>query len=172
MATKAALTVEEYLHTSFPNLDKEYRDGEIVERSLPDKLHSKTQLLVLVFFHALRNRLPVFPFPELRLKLRSGLYRIPDVSVFHPVEPPLNVPDTPPLIAVEILSEGDRATMVLQKLKEYRDWGVQHVWLIDPHARHLFTWDNALTEVNELTVPTLGLTLTQADLFEPTPTTS
>ena len=39
MGSKAALPVEEYLHTSFPDLDKEYRDGELVERSLPDYLH-------------------------------------------------------------------------------------------------------------------------------------
>ena len=36
MESKAALPVEEYLRTSFPDLDKEYQDGELVERSLPD----------------------------------------------------------------------------------------------------------------------------------------
>jgi hypothetical protein len=30
------IAVEQYLHSSFPGLDREYRDGEIVERSLPD----------------------------------------------------------------------------------------------------------------------------------------
>ena len=29
MGTKAGLTVEDYLHTSFPDLDQEYRDGEL-----------------------------------------------------------------------------------------------------------------------------------------------
>jgi hypothetical protein len=36
MSAKTGVSVEEYLHTSFPALDREYRDGELVERSLPD----------------------------------------------------------------------------------------------------------------------------------------
>lgn len=32
MSVNTALSVEEYLHTSFPDLDREYRDGELVER--------------------------------------------------------------------------------------------------------------------------------------------
>jgi Uma2 family endonuclease len=41
MSARTGLSVEEYLHTSFPDLDREYRDGELVERSLPDYLHGK-----------------------------------------------------------------------------------------------------------------------------------
>jgi Uma2 family endonuclease len=37
------------------------------------------------------------------------------------------VPDTPPLIVVEILSPDDRLTEVREKLEEYRAWGVPHV---------------------------------------------
>src|SRR6266699_2230299 len=104
MGTKAALPVEEYLRTAFPDLDKEYRDGVLVERSLPDYLHSKTQGLLVGFFLALQNALRVFPCPELRVKIRTGLYLIPDVAVFYPTEPIIPVPDTPPLVAIEILS--------------------------------------------------------------------
>jgi len=53
MESKAAIPVEDYLHTSFPDLDKEYRDGELVERSLPDNPHSKTQGLLIAFLVAL-----------------------------------------------------------------------------------------------------------------------
>jgi hypothetical protein len=45
--------------------------------------------------------------------------------VFHPREPGL-VPDTPPLIAIEILSPDDLLTEVREKLEEYRAWGVPH----------------------------------------------
>ena len=41
MSTKSAVGIEEYLRTSFEGLDREYVDGEIVERPLPDQLHSK-----------------------------------------------------------------------------------------------------------------------------------
>ena len=105
---KAALPVAEYLRTSFPDLDKGYRDGGLVERSFPDYLHSKTQGLLIALFAALRKTFPVFVCPELRLRVGPGLYRIPDVCVFYPNEPQESVPDTPPLVAVEILSTDDK----------------------------------------------------------------
>jgi len=77
MGPHATISVDEYLHTAFPDLDKEYRDGEIVERGLPDNLHSTTQALLISFFMALRKTLKVYPRPELRLRVRDRLYLIP-----------------------------------------------------------------------------------------------
>jgi Uma2 family endonuclease len=166
MGTKAALSVEEYLHTSFPDLDKEYRDGVVVERTLPDYLHSKTQRLLIVFFALLGKTLPLFVSPELRLKIRPTRYLIPDISVFHGVEPTSPVPDKPPLVAIEIFSPGDRLSSVGQKLEEYRAWGVKHAWLVDPHSKRMYIWDGVLTEVPTLSIPELGLEVSPADIFE------
>ena len=99
MGAKKAVPVEEYLHTSFDGLDCEYRDGELVERTMPDYLHGRTQLLLGLFFEALRKRSSIYACVETRMKLREGLYRIPDVAVFWPSEP-APVPDFPPLIAI------------------------------------------------------------------------
>jgi len=166
MESKAALPVEEYLRTSFPDLDKEYRDGELVERSLPDYLHSKTQGLLIVLLSALRKAFPVFVCPELRLRLRPGLYRIPDVSVFYPTEPQGRVPDTPPLVAVEVLSLDDKMTKVREKLAEYSAWGITHVWLVDPHSKRMYIWNAGLVEVSTLRISELAFELTPADIFE------
>lgn len=170
MSTKAGIPVEEYLHTSYPDLDREYRDGEVVERSLPDYFHSRTQALLIVFFEALRKQLPVVACPELRVKLRTGLYLIPDVAVFWPSKPDdvahLTPPDSPPLIAIEVLSTEDRLSKVREKLEEYKAWGVPHVWLVDPHSRRMYTCAAGLTEVTALPVPELGVTVTANDIFE------
>src|ERR1700722_9543296 len=112
MGAKSAMPVDRYLHTSFPDLDQEFRDGELVERSLPDYLHSRAQALLIVFFEALRKRFSVYSCPELRLKLREGLYLIPDVSVFCPAPPSEGIPSTPPLVVIKILSPDDRLAMV------------------------------------------------------------
>ncbi len=165
MGTKAALSVEQYLHTSFPDLDMEYRDGEVVERSLPTYLHGKTQFLILAFFGALRKTLSLYVCAETRMRLRAGLYLIPDVAVFHPDEPG-EVPDFPPLIAIEILSLDDRLAAVRDKLEEYRAWGVVHVWLVDPYSKRMYTCNGGLTEVQALTVPELGVELKASDVFE------
>ena len=42
MGARTAISVEEYLRTSYPGLDREYRDGEVLERTVPDFLHSYT----------------------------------------------------------------------------------------------------------------------------------
>lgn len=165
MGAKTAITVEQYLQTSFPDLDREYRHGDLVERSLPDYLHGKVQGLLVVFFAALRARLPLYPCVETRMKLRQDVYLIPDVAVFHPTEPP-RVPDTPPLVVIEVLSLDDRLAAVREKLEEYRAWGVPHVWLVDPNLRRLYTCDAGLAEVSSLRVPELDIELKPEHVFE------
>jgi Uma2 family endonuclease len=165
MNARTGLSAEEYLHTSFPDLDREYRDGELVERSLPDTLHGSTQILLGAFFAAVRLKLGLYVYSETRVKLREGLYLIPDISVFWPTKPP-KVPETPPFVAIEILSEDDRMKDVRAKLDEYRAWGVPHVWLVDPHLRKLYTCDLGLTEVATLQIPKLDLELLPEHIFE------
>jgi Uma2 family endonuclease len=158
-------SVEEYLRTSFPDLDREYRDGELVERSLPDYPHSRTQAILGSTFAALRDRFPLFTCIGLRLKLRARLILIADVCAFLGSEP-CSVPETPPLVAIEILSQDDRMAAVREKLEEYRAWGVQHVWLVDPYQRRLYTCDAGLAEVGSFRVPELDLDITPAEIFE------
>jgi Uma2 family endonuclease len=166
MESKAALPVEEYLRTAFPDLDKEYRDGELLERALPDYLHSRTQGLLIMLLGALRTMYPVFVCPELRVQVRPGLIRIPDVSIFYPHEPHERVPTTAPFVAIEILSPDDRMAELRNKLAEYRTWGVTHVWLVDPHSKRLYTCDAGLVEVTTLMIPELGVEIAPADIFE------
>src|SRR5580658_5257205 len=156
MGVLAGVSVEEYLHSSFPGLDREYRDGALVERPTPDYPHGKTQALLIALFMALRKDLSLYPCAETRVKLRPGRFLIPDVAVFHGKEPGL-VPDMPPLIAIEILSPDDRLSEVREKLEEYRAWGVPHVWLVDPHSRRLYTCDEGLREVSCFKVGALGI---------------
>jgi Uma2 family endonuclease len=160
------MTVEEYLHTSFPDLDKEYRDGEVVERTLPDYLHAKTQALLGTFFVALRRTRHLYAAGGIRLKLRPSYYLIPDIAVFHPTEPSERVPSAPPFVVIEILSPDDRLTAVREKLQEYRQWGVPHVWLVDPHSRRMYTCEAGLLEVATLKIPELQLEVTPQDIFE------
>jgi Uma2 family endonuclease len=165
MSAQTGLSIKKYLHTSFPDLDREYRDGELVERSLPDYLHGKTQLLLAAFFAALRKQLSIFPCTETRIKIRAGRYAIPDLAVFWPKEPP-RLPETPPLVAIEILSLDDRLTEVRDKREEYKAWGVAHVWLVDPHSRRMYTCETGLVETQSLKISELGVEITGADIFE------
>lgn len=166
MDAKTAASVEEYFRTSFPDLDREFRDGQIVERTLPDKLHSRTQVLIAFFFENLRKKLSVFAYTELRLKLREGLVLIPDVCVYWPDRPASRFPDVPPLVAVEVLSTDDRIAKVRDKLEEFRVWGVKHAWLVDPHSRRMYTCGGGFSEVATLRVEEIDVELTAGNIFE------
>jgi len=165
MGAKTAIPAEEYLHASFPDVDREYREGELVERTMPDYLHGRSQLRLGAFFEAFRTALSIYPCTETRMKLREDLYLIPDVAVFWPSAPGL-LPDSPPLVAIEVLSPDDRLTAVREKLEEYRAWGVPHVWLVDPHSRRFYACDAALKEVASFTIPELGITLEPSAIFD------
>lgn len=166
MGAKAAISIEEYLRTSYPDLDKEYRDSEVVERTLPDYPHSRTQILLGAFFVALQRTLNLYACSELRLRVSETTIRISDFCVFRSPQPANVVPSTPPFIAIEILSPDDRMSEILTKLEEYRHLGVPYVWLVDPHAKRMYTCDAGLTEVPSLRIPELNLEVKPSDIFE------
>lgn len=165
MGVNAAISVDEYLHTSFPGLDREYWDGELMERSLPDYLHGKVQALLCAFFGALGRRRKLHPCVETRMKLGPNRFLIPDVAVFYPAEPE-RVPETPPLIVVEVLSLDDKLAAVRDKLEQYRDWGVPNIWLADPHSKRFYRYEKGLIETASLEVPELEIAVRHEDVFD------
>lgn len=165
MATKAQITPEQYLHMTF-EYDAEFVHGEIVHRSMPDRLHSTIQFRILMEIGRLIHLYPLFPYPELRLRLEPQVYRIPDVSVFAGVKPQESVPSTPPLLVIEILSKDDRHINLMEKLDEYRVWGVPNIWVIDPSSRRFSRYTaSGLENVPSLTLADYPLQLTPDALF-------
>jgi Uma2 family endonuclease len=76
------------------------------------------------------------------------------------------VPTSPPLIAIEILSPDDRMAETLDKLREYRRWGVPHVWLVDPEAQVLYSFaEDALKASSRLDIPELSTELAPEHVF-------
>jgi len=166
MSAKSAVSMDEYLRTSFEDLDREYVDGEIVERTLPTNLHSKAQFRLAAIFDALANTRPLYGRVELRSRVSATRVRIPDVSIYAYVEPTDPVPATPPFIAIEILSPDDKQRALIAKLQEYRNWGASHTWLVDPQNRKLQIYENeALREVAAFDVPELDIHISAESIF-------
>ena len=166
MAAQTLVAPEDYLKMSFDGPDQEYVEGELVERGMPTYLHARIQALLSFLFESLHRQYPVFVVSELRLALRpKHRYRIPDICVFAGQEPTEAVPDTPPLIAIEITSPDDRLGETLKKLEDYRRWGVTHIWLIDPVEKTFFAYDAAgLHPVPQFDLPEYSFAITLADL--------
>jgi Uma2 family endonuclease len=166
MATKPLVSADEYLRMSFEGPDREYLDGEVVERNVGEKDHSKIQKRLIGAILRLEESRRLFGFPELRLKLGPQRYRIPDVCIFAEAEPDEPVPSICPLAVIEIVSPDDRLTDVVQKLEEYYNWGVRHVWLADPTARKLFAYSGVmLQQVPAFRIPEYDLDIPASELF-------
>jgi Uma2 family endonuclease len=157
------VSLEEYLNTSY-DPDVEYVDGVLVERNVGDWLHSLVQSNIIF---ALRRRYPhIYVLPELRSQTSDTRYRLPDVCVL-PARPASRYLLEAAYIAIEILSEEDRMSRVIEKLKEYAAKGTPHIWLIDPRLKQMFTFrQNCLAEVEgNLATEEPRLELTREEVF-------
>jgi|HubBroStandDraft_1064217.scaffolds.fasta_scaffold00848_10 Uma2 family endonuclease len=138
MATSISVPVEEYLRTIY-HPDMEYVDGQLVERNVGERKHSRLQaLLVLELGPRERTRgFHVFTEQRLRVLGTNNRYRIPDVCVMalpYHSEPVLT---TPPHLTVEIRSPEDETADVLAKVADFLRFGVAHIWIADPYKHTL-----------------------------------
>ena len=168
MATTIRVPPEDYLRMAkgADRSDVEYVRGEIVERGVPDLVHSGAQKRLIVIFSTMEERHRVYAFPELRLQLADDLFRVPDVTVFSGAPPLQLVPDRPPLCVVEIVSRDDRYTGLRQKLDEYHRWGVEHIWVVEPWLERLCVYDGSdLRQAADIGLPGTGRRLTIGELI-------
>ena len=158
------MSLQEYLRTSFENPDREYVDGEIVERAPHDMPQSAAHSRLCGHVWDASKTKPLHGFISMRSMVAPTHVRIPDLSIYAD-EPEGDVPSEPALAVVEIVSV-DRHSVLMQKFEEYENWGVPHVWLVDPERRKLYTYsDGSLTEVGELRIPEYDVRITAAEIF-------
>ncbi|AXC11471.1 protein of unknown function DUF820 [Acidisarcina polymorpha] len=133
MAT-TAVSIEEYLSTAYePDMD--YVDGQLEERNVGEYEHNIAQWAVLNWFRQHDKEWRTRSVQEQRTRLTPSRVRIPDVSVFPRELPVERVFTQPQLIAIEVLSPEDRHSRMDKKIRNYIDFGVRHVWVVDPATR-------------------------------------
>ena len=114
MDTATLVSVEEYLSTSYEDGDREFVDGEILERNVGEKRHGKAQSRMLIYLDAHYGNL-LWPVVETRLQVKANRFRVPDVLAMLGGEPDEEMISTPPFIVVEVLSKDDRAADLQEK---------------------------------------------------------
>jgi Uma2 family endonuclease len=131
--------VEAYLETSYPDGDREYIDGLVVERNLGTPDHSELQGILIEHLRAFRMRFGIVARPECRVKVQETRYRVPDVIVMQrPFRESQRVVLEAPLIVIEILSPDDRLSDAIQRFRDYESLGVPNIVLMDPVDRATF----------------------------------
>jgi len=145
MDATTLVSVEQYLSSVYEP-DCDYVDGEIEDRNVGEKDHSKLQFRVQM----LLSRIPgIAIFPEVRIRVAPTRYRVPDVSVYL-TEPSEQVFTTPPFLVVEILSPEDRWSRLTRKLEDYFAMGCPNIWILDPVRSKAYRYEGeAVSEVHD-----------------------
>lgn len=133
MASVTQIPVSEYLDTTF-RPDREYIDGEVRERNVGKWEHARVQWLLAHWFGNHESTWNVIGSTEQRVQVSPTRVRVPDLVVLRPGPQP-DILTQPPLLVIEILSPDDTYSDLQERCQDYRQMGVETVWIIDPKTR-------------------------------------
>ncbi len=164
MATSTRLSLLEYSKTSY-RPDREYIDGEVLERNVGKWEHARLQALLAIWFGAQEKSWSVKVATEQRVQVSPTRVRIPDVMLVSRGPQP-DVILAPPVLVVEILSPDDTYTETQSRSADYLRMGVPCVWIIDPTSRTgRQCIGDAWTAADTLAVPGTGIRVNLLELF-------
>lgn len=130
----------------------EFWHGEVIQKAAPTWLHGLLQRILM----ELLSEAGYKTGSEVKLKIDPQFQPVPDIiSTRGRIELPY--PTTALEIVVEILSEDDAMSRVLQKCRAYQSWGFQDIYIVDAEARVLFRWaGQRLEELDTLASTPVG----------------
>ena len=146
MSTSTLVPLAEYLNTSY-RPDCDYLEGELLERNVGEWDHSRLQGSLIHFLMSREKQLGILAVPEQRVQVRAKRFRVPDIAVLIGERPSGPIVRTPPFLCIEILSPSDRMSEMQERIDDYLEFGVPHVWAIYPTNRRAFIY--ASGEVRE-----------------------
>jgi Uma2 family endonuclease len=162
------ISVEEYLSTGYEP-DCEFDDGVIVERNVGEFEHSFLQTILGTIFTNNMDNWGVFGLTEQRVQIKPRKFLVPDLCVLRVGTPREKILTHPPLMAIEILSPEDTLRRASAKAVEYLEFGIEHVWVIDPSARVAYRGTPSglqLVPAGELSIPGMPILVRISELFE------
>jgi Uma2 family endonuclease len=133
------VSIQEYLTTSYEG-DREYVDGEILERHSGERAHSSAQAAMGFLLFQREAQAGVRTLMSQRLRVGPTRFRVPDVCVLMASDPRDPIVSHPPFLCVEILCREDTVTRLNEKLADYFQMGVRYVWVLDPLTRRAFCY--------------------------------
>jgi Uma2 family endonuclease len=140
MTPKTLLSVEEFAALPDDGMKHELNEGELIVMPPPKPRHGDCQL-------SLGSAVREFVvsgglgrvYTESGYRLTPHTVRGPDVSFLRTsrLQDPDEYFDGAPDLAVEIVSPGDDASDLREKIKQYLDAGTSVVWVVYPRSRQI-----------------------------------
>ena len=128
------ISLEEYLRSSF-HPDRDFIEGQVVERNVGKRDHSYTQGEIAIWFGSRKSVLRLQPMTELRVRVSANRVRIPDVVVCELPLPEEQIFTSPAYLFIEVMSEEDTISGMQDRLDDYLRFRVPNIWVIDPWKR-------------------------------------
>jgi Uma2 family endonuclease len=139
VAAATQIPVEEYLRTSY-RPDRDYVDGEVLERNLGEYEHARPQGLIYGYLLNREKEWRIRVVPEQRVQVRPSRFRVPDICVVLDSAPVESIFRTPPFLCIEVLSKDDSFKSIVDRLDDYAAMGVANIWVVDPHTRRGYSY--------------------------------
>jgi len=131
------VSIQEYLETAY-RPDRDYLEGELLERNFGELEHSLLQTAVATWFWTRREEWKVLPLVEQRLQVAQARFRVPDIVILRSEQPREAVITIPPLLIIEVLSKDDSLRSMRERVDDYLRFGVKHVWILDPATKRAY----------------------------------
>jgi Uma2 family endonuclease len=165
MATSVQISLAEYLGTNY-RPDREYIDGEVLERNMGQYEHARVQAALAAWFWGKERDWQIQVVTEWRTQVSETRVRIPDLVIVKP-GPQAKVLAEPPVLVIEILSPDDSYSETKRRATDYIEMGAHTVWIIDPETRSgQWCVGNVWTSTRTLDVPGTAIYVNLDELFE------
>jgi Uma2 family endonuclease len=140
MTPKTVLSVEEFAALPDDGMKHELNEGELITMPPPKPRHGNCQAKLCSAFQefaAARDLGAVFT--ESGYRLTPHTIRGPDISFVRKsrLQNPDEYFEGGPDLAVEIVSPGDDASDLREKIQQYLNAGTSVVWVVYPRARRI-----------------------------------
>jgi Uma2 family endonuclease len=140
-STPALVSLHEYLASTY-RPDRDYVDGEVIERNVGEWDHSRLQALLLKQLLPFEDSLGLLAVPEQRVQVKASRFRVPDICVVR-ANPGEQILRRPPLVCMEILSPEDSMSSMHERIDDYVAFGIANVWIFDPRRRKAYWADHS-----------------------------
>ena len=165
MASTTLISVSQYLKSSY-RPDCDYVDGRVEERILGEHDHAALQAALILWFGQHQQEWNIEVLPEQRIQVAPTRFRVPDVCLVSLDQPVEQILTKPPLACIEILSPEDTMRRMQERIEDYRQFGVAHIWILDPGARLGYDCRPAgWLEAAEFEIPNTSIRLVLSEIF-------
>jgi Uma2 family endonuclease len=139
MPSATLVSLGEYLSTSY-RPDRDYVDGQLLERNVGEWDHSRLQALLLKLLLPYEESAGLLVAPEQRVQVKASRFRVPDLCVV-PGNPGEQILTRPPVLVIEILSPQDSMSAMQERIDDYLAFGVGNIWIFDPRRKKAYWAD-------------------------------